>query len=70
MLDSTKASATVDQSIRLPDYFGCSNCKGNDALVFCRELRAEGLCAKEMLREALKMGAVQVILHLPAGGQR
>lgn len=80
MLDKTKARASVEQSIKLPDYFSCQNCvawKGNyvsspghplaDKSGFvdmCYILQDRHTCAKQMLGQAIATGAVQIHLHL------
>jgi len=75
MLDS-QAQATIDQSTKVPDFFSCCNCAGYDRtqtkqpghplasqygwVDVCIILREEGRCRLDMLREALRSGAVQV----------
>ncbi len=68
MLDNSSSKATIDQSIRLPDYFSCQNCA---AFSYhggrCEAFQQAGRCRAEMLGEALRLGAVQVVLYLPVG---
>ena len=75
MLDS-QAKATIDQSMRIPDFFSCKACRGDGArqemrpghpladgcgwVYACTILKEEGRCRLDMLREALQSGAVQV----------
>jgi hypothetical protein len=68
MLDNAQsnASAKVSQEIKYPDFFSCRNCKGWEWSNICRELRQNGDCAKQMLRQSLASGAVQVVLYAPA----
>lgn len=64
MLDS-KAAATVDQSISMPDYFSCRNCIAWQYHSKCQKLQDAGLCAKQILSRALDSGNVRIVLHLP-----
>lgn len=63
----SKAVAAIDQSIAFPDFFSGRNCKGSQDITYCRALRAAQLCAKEMLRDGLRSGAVQLVLYLSGG---
>ena len=82
MLNNVQAQSTskVSQEVNLPDFFSCRNCRGwntdcyhYETKAICQDLRREGLCAKQMLSQALASGAVQVVLYtpaqLPGGGQ-
>jgi hypothetical protein len=70
MLDNSQsnANARVDQSINLPDFFSCNNCRAGKLIGsdLCRELRSEDLCAKQMLADALRSGAVRIQLYISA----
>ena len=70
MFDTSKSNAVVDQSISFPDFFSCQNCTGWKDPRYCQDLRAADLCAKAMLRDALRSGAVQITLYLPSGVMR
>lgn len=66
MQDNTTSNATIDQSIKMPDYFSCHNCAAKAwAGEMCAEFQAAGRCRADMLRQALQSGAVQVVLYLP-----
>jgi hypothetical protein len=84
MIDSkAAANASIDQSVRLPDYFSCHNCVGANGrqvnrpnhplanhggwIELCQILREENNCAKQMLDRSLASGSVQIVLHFPAG---
>lgn len=82
MIDS-KATASIDQSVRMPDYFDCHNCiawKGyylylpnhpmatkSGDVNMCYILQDQGACAKQILANAINSGSVQIVLHLSAG---
>lgn len=85
MLDRADARASVDQSVRLPDYFSCKNCiayKGyylhapnhplagkNGDVNMCYILQDRGTCAKKVLANAVAAGNVQIHLHFSDPGQ-
>lgn len=72
---NANSSANIDQSINLPDFFGCGNCvvvKNARLIPFselsgggaCRQMQEAGRCRAEALRLALQSGAVQIHLHV------
>lgn len=68
MLDKTTSTATVDQSIRMPDYFSCNECTARHWQgQKCAEFQAANRCRAAMLARAIELGAVQVTLYLPVG---
>lgn len=78
MLGQTTATATAtfDNSTRVPDFFSCRECQGYDSsqtkrpshplatehgwVDMCTILQEEGRCRLDMLKQALETGAVQV----------
>lgn len=77
MIDST-ATAKIDQSVRLPDYFGCQGCPASGYSPqdgYCDRFQRAGRCRAALLGQAVAAGAVQIHLHvapaaLQAGGGR
>jgi len=78
---NSKSTSTIDQSIRLPDYFGCSNCVvylNRHVMPFvdtadgkaCKQAQAAGRCRADTLRQAIAAGAVQIHIVLPVGVQK
>jgi hypothetical protein len=62
----SQSSAKVSQEVNLPDFSSCRNCQGWQWSRICEDLRRDGICAKQMLRDSLASGAVQVVLYAPA----
>jgi len=66
-MNNSQSTARIENSFKLPDYFSCQNCLawkyGNSDK--CNEFYQTGRCAKFMLGEALRSGAVQIMLYLP-----
>lgn len=70
MLNNNASQAHVNQGISLPDYFSCNECiarKWEGRM--CERFQRAGRCRADMLNRAIQSGAVQIVLHLPAGGQ-
>lgn len=61
---NSNSNAEIKQSIEIPDYFSCKNCRGWNWDTVCRQLRQENICAKQMLSYAIQSGAVQIHLQL------
>src|SRR5262245_35966168 len=66
--NQTSASATIDQSVQLPNLFGCDGCPAQQwAGKLCVQFKAEGLCRAAILARAVELGAVRIVLHLGGG---
>ncbi|HEX9925322.1 MAG TPA: hypothetical protein VGD99_21880 [Anaerolineae bacterium] len=71
MLTNSNATATIDQSVNLPDYFSCRQCTVWDyGGRLCDRMQQAGRCRAAALGRALDAGHIQITLHLPAEARR
>lgn len=69
MIDSNaKATVNMSQSFDPLNVFSCLHCDARQrGLDYCDKFQAKGRCRAALLGDALRVGAVQIVLQLPAG---